>query len=142
MPKKDPQNPGPAPAKKRAGRIARKASGAPAEFIPADPLTPPPALPMAPAMASADCFDAGAVAERLGIWWQNSKDGAYHMPGPDGRWLELNPGNIRAALLADCLGRILCRLSHHRRAAGAGAAKPDHHQTGKRRRMAHLERNS
>jgi hypothetical protein len=103
MPKKDPQNPAPAPARKRAGRIARKASGAPAEFIPDDSLPPPPPAPgpMAPAMASADCFDAGAVAERFGIWWQNSKDGAYHMPGPDGRWLELNPGNIRAALLAD-----------------------------------------
>ena len=100
MPLKTSQNPGPAPAKKRAGRIARKASGAPAEFIPADSLTPPPA-PMAPAVGGADCFDAGAVAERLGIWWENRKEGAYHMPAPDGRWLELNSPNIRAALLAD-----------------------------------------
>jgi len=103
MPKKDPQNPAPAPAKKRAGRIARKASGAPAEFIPADFLPPPPPAPgpMAPAMASADCFDAGAVAERKGIWWENRKEGGYHMSGPDGRWLELSAPNIRAALLAD-----------------------------------------
>jgi len=92
--------PSPAPAKKRAGRIARKASGAPAEFIPADPLTPPPApAPMASPVAGADCFDAGAVAEGKGIWWENRKDGAYHMTGSDGTWLELNPGNIRAALL-------------------------------------------
>ena len=102
MPPKTSQKTGPAPAKKRAGRIARKASGAPAEFIPADSLTPPPVPPpMAPVVGGADCFDAGAVAERLGLWWTNAKEGAYHMPAPDGRWLELNGPNIRAALMAD-----------------------------------------
>ena len=104
MSQKTTKNPNPAPANKRAGRIARKATGAPAEFIPADSLTPPPVLP-APAVASADCFDAGAVAERHDIWWENRSQGPYHMPAPDGRWLELNKADIREALMANGIER-------------------------------------
>lgn len=86
--------------KKRAGRIARSAAGAPAVFMPGAAPEPAAAPPSLPAASGASCIDSEAVAERLGIWWQNAKEGAYYMPGPDGRWLELNASNLRAALAA------------------------------------------
>lgn len=82
--------------KKRAGRIARAAAGTPAVFVPGAA----PDLPAAPESAGASCIDVETVAERMGIWWQNAKEGAYHMRGPDGRWLELNASNLKTALAA------------------------------------------